>query len=145
MSAEAHAVGRAGVALQFSDATSFRAWLERLPRDNLVKCHAEFALQVRLLPQASIRPALKLDLLEIMRETVAEVQRQYGEICWGRPVPLDAGDQAIWSHVVGLWRDLAAAYDSLILDLASGADEAHARAVTAQTIAFFTGAGADHH
>ena len=39
----------------------------------------------------------------------------------------------------------ASGEDWLRAYLASGADEAHARAVTAQTIAFFTGAGADHH
>jgi len=146
MSAEAQAVGRAGAALQFSDAASFRAWLERLPRDNLVKCHAEFAAQVQLLSHASIRPAVKLELLEIMRETVAEVQRRYGEICWGRPVPLDAGDQAIWSHVVGVWRDLAAAYDSLILELATGAGDIAGRShLICQRALRYTGLAIGEH
>ena len=127
MSADAQAVSRAEAALAFCDAMTFRTWLERLPHDNLMQCHAAFATQVRLLSGAALRPAAKLDLLELIRETVADVQRRYGEICWGRPVPLDTGDQAIWGHVVRVWRDLAAAYDSLILELANGADDIAAR------------------
>jgi cyclic-di-GMP-binding protein len=146
MSAEAQAVGSAGAALQFSDATSFRAWLERLPHGDLVRCHAEFATQVQLLAHAALRPSVRLDLLELMRETVADVQRSYGGICWGRPVPLDAGDRAIWRHVVGVWRDMAAAYDSLIIDMANGADEIAARAhLVCQRALRYTGLAIGEH
>ncbi len=128
MSAEAQAVGAAGAALQFSDAASFRAWLESLPHGDPAECHAQFAAQVKALARARLAPSVRLQLLELMRETVADVQRGYGETCWGRPVPLDAGDRAIWTHAVGLWRDMAAAYDWLIIDMANGADEITARA-----------------
>jgi hypothetical protein len=127
MSAEAQAVGSAGAALQFSDAASFRAWRERLPRGDLVQCHAEFAAQVQQLARAPLKPSLRLELLELMRETVADIQRSYGAICWGRPVPLDGGDRTIWKRVVGVWRDMAAAYDLLIMEMANGADEITAR------------------
>ncbi len=128
MSAEAQAVGFSGAALQFSDAASFRAWLERLPHGDLVRCHAEFATQVQQLSRAPLKPSTRLELLELMRETVADMQRSYGKLCWGRPVPLNAGDRVIWAHVVGMWRDMAAAYDLLIIDIANGADDIATRA-----------------
>lgn len=146
MSAEAQAVSRADAALAFSDATTFREWLERLPHGNLVQCHAQFAAQARLLSSLPLRPAARLDLLELMRETIADVQQRYGEICWGRPVPLDAGDQLTWQHVVNVWRDLAAAYDALILDLANSADEIAGRAhVICQRALRYTGLAMSEH
>lgn len=146
MSAEAQVVGSAGAALQFSDAKSFRVWLERLPHGDLIQCHAEFAAQVQQLVRATLSPSVRLDLLELMRETVADVQRSYGKICWGRPVPLDAGDRAIWEHVVGVWRDMAAAYDSLIMDMANGADEIAARAhLICQRALRYTGLAIGEH
>jgi hypothetical protein len=146
MSAEAQVVGSAGAALQFSDARSFRAWLERLPHGDVVKIHAQFATQVQQLAHAALSPSVRLDLLELMRETVADVQRGYGKICWGRPVPLDAGDRAIWERVVGMWRDMAAAYDSLIVDMANGADENAARAhLICQRALRYTGLAIGEH
>ncbi|MDH3286411.1 MAG: hypothetical protein OEP48_01600 [Betaproteobacteria bacterium] len=146
MSAEAQVVGSAGAALQFSDARSFGAWLERLPRSDLVQCHAEFATQVQELARAALSPSVRLDLLELMRETVADVQRSYGEICWGRPVPLDARDRAIWERVVGVWCDMAAAYESLIMDIANGTDEIAARShLICQRALRYTGLAIGEH
>jgi len=146
MSAEAQAVGSAGAALQFSDAASFRTWLESLPRGDLVQCHAAFAAQVQQLARAPLAPSVRLELLELIRETVADIQRSYGKVCWGRPVPLDAGDRAIWRNVVGVWRDMAAAYDWLIIDLANGAGEIAVRAhLICQRALRYTGLAISEH
>jgi len=146
MSAEAQAVGFSGAALQFSDAASFRAWLERLPHGDLVHCHAEFATQAQQLARAPLNPSLRLELLELMRETIADIQRSYGGLCWGRPVPLNAGDRAIWERVVGVWRNMAAAYDLLIIDIANGADEIAARAhLICQRALRYTGLAIGEH
>lgn len=146
MFAEAQAARSAGSALQFSDARTFRAWLERLPHGNLVQCHGEFATQVRELAHATLKPTARLELLELMRETVADIQRRYGEICWGRPVPLDPGDRTTWERVVGMWRDMAAAYESLILDIANGAGDIAARApLICQRALRYTGLAMGEH
>jgi len=146
MSAEAQAVGSAGAALQFSDAASFRTWLERLPRNDLVQCHAEFAAQVQQLARAPLKPSVRLELLELIRETVADIQRSYGKVCWARPVPLDAADRAIWKNVVGVWRDMAAAYDWLIVDMANGPDEIAVRAhLICQRALRYTGLAISEH
>ncbi len=151
MSVEAQAVGGAGAAvagaaLQFSDAASFRAWLERLPHGDTIQCHAEFAAQVRELARAPLAPSVRLQLLELMRETVADIQRGYGEACWARPVPLDAGDRTIWNQVVSVWRDMAAAYDWLIVDMANGADDIAARAhIICQRALRYTGLAIAEH
>lgn len=146
MSAEAQAVRPARAALQFSDAASYRAWLERLPQGDLVRCHAQFAAQVRELARATLTPSVRFDLLELVRETVADVQRRYAQVCWGRPVPLDPGDRTIWEHVVSVWRDMAAAYESLILDIAGGAGDVAARsALICQRALRYTGLAMGEH
>ena len=151
MSVDAQAVGGAGAAgtgavLQFSDAASFRAWLERLPHGDTVRCHADFSAQIRELARAPLGPSVKLQLLELIRETVADVQRGYGQACWGRPVPLAAGDRAIWKQVVNVWRDMAAAYDWLIIDMGKGADDIVERAhVICQRALRYTGLAIGEH
>lgn len=128
MPAEVDAAGGDQATLRFSDAAGCKAWLERLPLSDVVECHEELSGQVRQLAQATLKPAAKLELLELLRETVAAVQSGYAQVCWSRPVPLEAGDRAIWESVVGLWRTMASGYDSLIVDMAGAAPELAAQA-----------------
>jgi hypothetical protein len=128
MPAEVDAAGGDQATLRFSDAAGCKAWLEQLPLSDVVECHAELSGQVRQLAQATLKPAAKLELLELLRETVAAVQSGYAQVCWRRPVPLEEGDRAIWESVVGLWRTMASAYDSLIVDMAGAAPELAAQA-----------------
>jgi hypothetical protein len=128
MPTEASAATTGGEALRFRDLPALRAWLERLPSDDSVARHAELLAQVGALARPPLAPAVKLALLEELREPVARTQSSYAEICKGRPVPLEEGDRAIWEGVVALWRAMAAGYEALIGELARGAGELGARA-----------------
>jgi hypothetical protein len=109
--------------LQFSDAAGCKAWLARLPRANPAQYHALLSAQALLLPPSTIAPSAKLEILELMRDPVAQAQANLVEGCRGKPVPLDAKDLEAWNSVVGLWRAMAAAYDGLIDAMASTAPE----------------------
>ena len=110
-------------ALQFSDAAGCRTWLARLPLANPARCHAALLAQVRLLPASTIAPPVKLEILELMREPVAQMQAELVKSCRGRPLPLTANNQETWESVVGLWRAMASVCDGLIDAMASTAPE----------------------
>jgi hypothetical protein len=109
--------------LPFSDAAGCKAWLARLPRANPAQCHALLAAQARRLPAAAIAPAAKFEILELLREPVAEVQAERVKNCRGKPVPLADKDHEAWDGAVGLWQAVAAGYDALIDAMASSAPD----------------------
>jgi cyclic-di-GMP-binding protein len=111
------------VELEFSDAAGCKTWLERLPAANLPQSHAALASQVELLASAALPAASKLELLELLRETVSRVQGEQAKQYLGRPVPLDDDERAVWEKVVAVWNAMAAGYDSLIDAMAASAPE----------------------
>jgi hypothetical protein len=113
MQGEAAPPGAATGQLPFADAAGAAAWLARLPHTNVAQCHAMLAAPARLLPSAPIAPAVKLEVLELMRQPVAAVQSRLAQECRGVPVPLEPTHREILEKVDGLWRAMATGYDSL--------------------------------
>jgi len=107
----------------FSDAAGCRAWLARLPLANPLQCHAPLSAQVQQLPRSTIAPSAKLEILELLGDTVAQAQGALARECRGKPVPLDPKSAEAWGAVVGTWRAMAAAYDALIDAMAGSAPE----------------------
>jgi len=114
--------------LEFSDAAGCKAWLARLPLTNVAQCHAALARQASRMPDAGLPAAVKLELLELMRDTVARMQAEQVQRYLGRPVPLDDDERAVWESVVALSLAMAASYDSLIDAMASTSPEIAANA-----------------
>src|SRR5690349_1855549 len=107
----------------FSDAAGCRAWLARLPRANPAQCHAVLAAEARRLPAAAMAPAAKFEILELLREPVAEAQAEMVKHCRGKPLPLADKDREAWDSAVGLWQAMAAGYDALIDAMAGSAPD----------------------
>jgi hypothetical protein len=125
---------------QFTDAASCRAWLGRLAGADAAARHASFGRHVRQVPEALLAPAVKLEVLEMMREAVHAAQAGHAKDHRGRAVPLNPRHRAAWQETVGLWRALASAYESLIADMAEAAPElaTHA-ALICQRVLRYTG------
>jgi len=123
MPAEAAAPGAAVEQLHLTDAAATAAWLARLPLKNAPQCHALLAAQAQLLAAAPIAPAAKLEVLELLRQPVAIAQSQQAQGCRGAPVPLEPKHRQTWNSLVGLWKAMAAGYDSLIDAMAAGAPQ----------------------
>jgi len=123
MSVQAPSAASSQKQLQFSDAAGCKAWLARLPLGNPAQCHALLTTQVKLLPAAAVAPAVKLEVLELLRKPVADVQAELAKNCRGKPLPLNAGDNEAWQDVVTTWRAMAAGYDALIDAMASTAPD----------------------
>ncbi|HUF81878.1 MAG TPA: hypothetical protein VMN03_12120, partial [Burkholderiales bacterium] len=113
---------------EFSDAASCSAWLARLPVTDPVRCHAALAEQARRLTSAPIAAAAKLEMLELLRQPVAQAQAERAKSCRGKPLPLAAQDCQAWQDVTGMWRTLAQGYDALIDAMAATAPELAAQA-----------------
>ncbi len=112
--------------LSFSDAGACRAWIARLPLTQPAQCHALLLAQVRLLPTAA--PAARFEMLELLRQPVAEAQAGMAKHCRGKPLPLDGKDDEAWQRAVDLWRTMATGYDSLIDAMATTAPDLAASA-----------------
>jgi hypothetical protein len=107
--------------IAFSDLASATAWLARLSQANTVQRHAALSAQVRLLPAATIAPASKLEILELMRQPIADVQAEQERGIRGASIPLDSANRQSWEGVTDLWTSVATAYDSLIDAMATTA------------------------
>ncbi|HXF66250.1 MAG TPA: hypothetical protein VNK67_06065, partial [Burkholderiales bacterium] len=114
--------------LQFRNAADCRQWLARLPLANTAICHAALAQQVGLIPACALAPAERLEVLELLRDTVASVQADHAAGFRGKPLPLEAGEREHWRAAVGLWRAMAEGYESLIDAMAGAAPELAAQA-----------------
>jgi len=146
MPAEAPAAAGGPQSLPFSDAASCKLWLEQVLHSSVTDCHGALFHAVGQLPRSPLRPAVKLESLELMRETVALVQFEHARRCRGKPVPLDAGERAVWESVVALWQAMAAAYESLIADMAGAAPElAGAAPLVCQRALRYTGLAMAEH
>jgi cyclic-di-GMP-binding protein len=107
--------------IAFSDLASATAWLARLPQANSIQSHAALIAQARLLPAAAIAAAVKLEILELMRQPVAAVQADLERGIRGASIPLDSANRYLWEGVTGLWQAMAVGYDSLIDAMATTA------------------------
>lgn len=109
--------------IAFSDLASATAWLARLSQANTVQRHAALTAQARALLAATIAPAAKLEILELMRQQVAAVQAEQERASRGASIPLDSANRQSWEAVTGLWVAMATAYDSLIDAMATTAPD----------------------
>jgi hypothetical protein len=146
VSAQSDTTGAFKDRLEFSDRSSCQAWLTRLPLANAAASHGALAAQAGRMPNASVPAAVKLEMLEELRETVARVQAEMAGKYLSRPVPLDDDERAVWESVVALWRSMAAGYDSLIDAMAGPAPEmaAHASLICQRALRYTALAMAEH-
>ena len=123
MPAEVQAALSGQEQLALSSASECKAWIARLPASNPGLRHAQLLAHAQAVPGAAVPPAVKLEVLELLREPVREVQTALEKECRGKPLPLSTQDREAWERTVALWRAMAAGYDSLINAMATGAPD----------------------
>ena len=96
--------------LQFTDSASCKRWVESLPLTNLQSAQRSLTEQLALVRQAGIAPLELLRILETLREPIHYVQGELARKYTAKPLPLDAGETALWTRAVGLWQGLGDAY-----------------------------------
>ena len=98
------------VQLQFTDSAGCKRWIESLPLTNVQAAQRSLTEQLALVRQAGIAPLELLHILEALREPIHYVQSELARKYTARPLPLDAGETALWTRALGLWQELVDAY-----------------------------------
>lgn len=109
--------------LKIASPEAAQAFLGQLADLGPAQHQAQLLTQLRLLSEARVAGAARLEILELVLPTILEAQHARSRECWGQPVPFNKNTREIFERCVSLWRTLADAYESLIADMAEAAPE----------------------
>jgi len=123
--------------LKFDTAAACKVWVRNLPLTNVVQAQFDLLGQVRLLNQATMVPAERFRMLELLREPVVFVQTELSKKYFNKPLPLAEAERKSFQAVVALWQELGTGYQHCVQaclnedkDLAKHAAAACHRALT---------------
>jgi hypothetical protein len=100
--------------LQFSDSLGCKRWIDQLTLTNVQLTQRLLTTQLAALGGASLAPLERLKILETLREAVHFVQAESAKRYAGRPLPLEAGESAVWDNVLGLWQEASRNYQQCL-------------------------------
>lgn len=100
--------------LQFTDSVSCRTWIEQLPLTNVQQAQKMLAAQFAALTATQMPALERLKILETLREPVAFVQEESANRYAGKPLPLEAGESAVWASVLGLREEMNRNYQQCL-------------------------------
>jgi len=83
-----------------------RSWLDKQPLANPAQTQAALLAQLNLLNRYAIPVGERLKILELMRAPIDFVQNQLTRKFYGRPLPLDETEQAVFDANRALWQAL---------------------------------------
>lgn len=95
-------------------------WLALVPLANPVQAQAMLLRQLNLLHRYTLATSARLKLLETMRETVIEVQRDVARKFANQPLPLNLTEQAAFEGSLAVWQVLLDGYLRLFDAVADG-------------------------
>ncbi len=93
-----------------SSLAACREWLVALPLANPAQAQALLLAQVNLLNRYAVAAAQRLQILELLRESLVFVQSECAKKFMGRPLPLVAAEQAAFDANRSLWQALSTGY-----------------------------------
>lgn len=133
--------------LKIADVAGTHAFLGQLGSATPAQRQAQLLTQLRLLADARIAGADRLQILEILRDSALEAQNARSRDYWGKPVPFDSDTREIFERCIALWQLLADAYESLIADMAEDAPDLaeHAEIICYRALRFTGFAMAAHN
>ncbi len=94
----------------FKDAASCRKWVSQLQLTNLNLAHGTLRAQLEELNRYPMRGKERLQTLEELRETVANVQGDYVKKLFGKKLPLADEEFTILIALSNLWQDMLNGY-----------------------------------
>lgn len=94
----------------FTDESSCREWLARLPLTNLSVSQAQLVQQLKLLNRYPLRADERLKILELLRDPLNFIQDQGSKRFSGRPLPFNSVEQAAFDTGLALWQELVTGY-----------------------------------
>ena len=134
-------------ALQFTDSASCRTWIEQLPLTNVQQAQKILAAQLAALATARLPALERLKILETLREPVAFVQEELANRYAGKPLPLEAGESAVWASVLDLREEASRNYQQCLQAYRDGdlTIAPHAALITMRCLQCVHGQMIDHY
>ncbi len=136
----------AEAAPEFSDVLTCKAWLEHVPLANVGEAQRQLLAQLTEFNRFPCKAAMRLQILEALREAVAFVQIEQAKRFTNRALPMAEGESAIFAETTALWEQMRVGY--LHCMMASGAGETGMRthaALLAQRVLAYCGLKMFHH
>lgn len=106
--------------LVFKDVAGCSKWLEQLQLTNLHQVHGVLRTQLDELNRFRISTSERLQILELLRETVAFVQSEYAKKLIAKKLPLNEQELAIFAAIVNLWQGMIDGYLHCLHDYQAG-------------------------
>ena len=100
----------AGAAALFRDAESCAQWLNQLQLTNLQLAHNLLLTQINEFNRLPLAGLERLNTLELLRDTVHYVQRDFARRLISRPLPLSDSELVTLLSIVKLWQAMALGY-----------------------------------
>ncbi len=94
----------------FKDRASCAAWLQQLQLTNLHQAHAVLRNQLDEFGRYPMRGLERLHTLELLRETVVLVQRDYAKKLISKKLPLGEDELTVFVSITALWQGLVTGY-----------------------------------
>lgn len=108
----------------FTGAEACREWLAGLPLTNISLAQTRLMRQVSLLNRYPLRAEERLQILELLRESIDFVQEQCLLRYAGRPLPFNAPEQTAFDSCQALWQELVTGYLQCLHGAPGGAADA---------------------
>ncbi|MGA7593595.1 MAG: hypothetical protein WCA64_00215 [Gallionella sp.] len=109
----------AGVVPLFRDAESCAQWLNQLQLTNLQLAHSQLLTQISEFNRLPLDGLERLNTLELLRDTVHYVQRDFARKLISRPLPLSDSELITLLSIVKLWLAMALGYQHCLQERAT--------------------------
>ena len=109
-----------GSAPLFRDAESCAHWLNQLQLTNLQLAHSQLLTQISEFNRLPLDGQERLNTLELLRDTVHYVQRDFARRLISRPLPLSDSELVTLLSIVKLWQAMALGYRHCLQERITG-------------------------
>jgi hypothetical protein len=99
---------------EFADAASCKAWLENLPLANVAAAQAELLGQMEEFNRFPVAAAVRLAVMETVREAVNFVQIEQAKRFANRALPMSDAESATFGTTIALWNQMALGYQRCV-------------------------------
>lgn len=113
---------------QFTNLDQCRDWQRALPLSNPVQTQAMLLQQMLLLNRYALPGAMRLAMLETLREPIQFVQEESAKKFSGKPLPLAPAEQTALDTAHGLWQAQSTGYLHCLADCLAGDGDLAAQA-----------------
>jgi hypothetical protein len=104
----------------FKDAASCSKWLAQLQLTNLHQVHGVLRAQLDELNRFRLPGQERLQIMELLRETVSFVQADYAKKLIAKKLPLSPDELTIFVSIVNLWQEMINGYLHCLHDYVAG-------------------------